>query len=444
MTENPVQSSAHVLCTRRAFLQGAAGAWLGVFIAQTGCRKKASLQGLAVTAEPLTRGPAHHWFGYYDKLQFDPTNRWVLGMEVDFEDRHPGPDDTVAIGMVDRADGNRWIPLARSGAWSWQQGCMLQWLPGSRDEIVFNDREGDAFVSRVMNVSTGRVRTLSMPVYALSPDGATAVTTDFARIGMIRYGYGYPVRAGDKARPVFARPEDTGIWRLELGTGRGELIVSLARLLTWPGPGALAPEAVHWTNHLLYSPDGRRIVFLHRYRLRNRTQTRMLTCDPDGGNLHQINPGGYMSHFVWRDSGHLLAWASVPGRRGAGFFLFTDKTREAVPVGADLMKENGHVSFLKDPRWILNDTYATGAERVQSLYLYDSRLDRRHDLGRFPMPARYQGGLRCDLHPRASPDGRLIVFDSTHAGAGRQMHLMDVTELVATGDMVDEPRRSPP
>jgi hypothetical protein len=359
MSENQEHSTPEGSCTRRAFLQGAAGAWLGVFIAQTGCRKKASLHGLAVTAEPLTRGPAHHWFGYYDKLQFDPTNRWVLGMEVDFEDRHPGPDDTVAIGMVDRADGNRWIPLARSGAWSWQQGCMLQWLPGSRDEIVFNDREGDAFVSRVMNVSTGRVRTLSMPVYALSP-------------------------------------------------------------------------------------DGRRIVFLHRYRVRNRMQTRMLTCDPDGGNLYQINPGGYMSHFIWRDSGHLLAWASIPGRRQSGFFLFTDKTREAVPVGADLMKSDGHVTYLQDPRWILCDTYALGADRVQSLYLYDSRLNRRHELGRFPMPARYRGGLRCDLHPRASMDGRLIVFDSTHAGTGRQMHLMDVTGLVATGDVVDEPRRSPP
>jgi len=31
----------------------------------------------------ITRGPKYHWFGYYDKLQFDPTGRCVLGMEVD-------------------------------------------------------------------------------------------------------------------------------------------------------------------------------------------------------------------------------------------------------------------------------------------------------------------------------------------------------------------------
>ena len=32
----------------------------------------------------ITRGPRHHWFGYYDKLQFDPTVRFCLGNQVDF------------------------------------------------------------------------------------------------------------------------------------------------------------------------------------------------------------------------------------------------------------------------------------------------------------------------------------------------------------------------
>jgi len=37
----------------------------------------------------ITSGPRHHWFGYYDKLQFDPTGRYVLGMQVPFEHRSP-------------------------------------------------------------------------------------------------------------------------------------------------------------------------------------------------------------------------------------------------------------------------------------------------------------------------------------------------------------------
>ena len=57
----------------------------------------------------LTGGPKHHWFGYYDKWEFDPTCRFVLGMEVEFEGRSPRADDVIKVGMVDTQDGDKWI-----------------------------------------------------------------------------------------------------------------------------------------------------------------------------------------------------------------------------------------------------------------------------------------------------------------------------------------------
>ena len=109
----------------------------------------------AVPVRTITRGPKHHWFGYYDKLQFDPSGRYVLGMQVDFEHRSPTADDTIKIGMVDLADNDRWIELGESRAWCWQQGCMLQWLPGSDHEIIWNDRSEQGFIARLMDVQTG-------------------------------------------------------------------------------------------------------------------------------------------------------------------------------------------------------------------------------------------------------------------------------------------------
>ena len=58
-----------------------------------------------VPIRAITQGPKSHWFSYYDKLQFDPTNRYVLGMEVDFHDRTPTPDDVIRLGMVDLGSG---------------------------------------------------------------------------------------------------------------------------------------------------------------------------------------------------------------------------------------------------------------------------------------------------------------------------------------------------
>ena len=31
---------------------------------------------------------------------------------------------------------------------------MLQWLPGSRSEVIWNDRDGDHFVSHILDVHT--------------------------------------------------------------------------------------------------------------------------------------------------------------------------------------------------------------------------------------------------------------------------------------------------
>ncbi|NQU51016.1 MAG: hypothetical protein HQ522_00600 [Bacteroidetes bacterium] len=64
-----------------------------------------------VPARVITKASGHHWFGYYDKLQFDPTNRFVLCMETSFEGRSPKPEDEITIGMVDLENNDEWIEL---------------------------------------------------------------------------------------------------------------------------------------------------------------------------------------------------------------------------------------------------------------------------------------------------------------------------------------------
>ena len=230
----------------------------------------------------ITRGPKFHWFGYYDKLQFDPSGRFVLGMEVDFEHRSPRPDDVIKIGMVDLTDNDRWIELGESRAWCWQQGCMLQWRPGSKNEVLFNDRRGDRFVCHIVDVKTRRRRTIPHAVYTVSPDGRWAVSPDFRRVNDMRPGYGY---AGlpDPNRDVPA-PDDSGVFRIDLDSGERQLAVSLAEVAKIPYPRGDLSKAKHYFNHLLVSPDGRRFEFLHRWgEPRWRGGTRMLTAARPSG-----------------------------------------------------------------------------------------------------------------------------------------------------------------
>ena len=376
---------------------------------------------------PLTSGPKFHWFGYYDKLQFDPSRRYALGMEVDFEHRSPRADDVIKVGMIDLEDGESWTELGETRAWCWQQGCMLQWRPGSDSEVLWNDRQEDRFVCRVLDVKTGDQRTLPQAIYTLSPDGRTAVGADFRRIEHMRPGYGY---AGieDPNREALA-PEDAGIYRVDLETGESELILPIARVAAIPYPHGDLTAAKHYFNHLLFNTDGSRFIFLHRWRFGDGGfHTRMMTAAPDGSDIRAVDDYGHTSHFIWRDPEHILAWSWHPSKKWQ-FYLYRDGSDEVETIGEGVMTVNGHCTYLPGNEWILNDTYPTQEKRAQQLYLYHVASGKRVELGAFAAPEDYQGEWRCDLHPRFSPDGRCVTVDSAHAG-GRQIYLVDIGQIV--------------
>jgi hypothetical protein len=376
----------------------------------------------------LTHGPRHHWFGYYDKYEFDLSDRRLLGMEVDFEHRSPSGNDEIRIGVMDRDKGYAWRQIGTSRAWSWQQGCMLQWRPGRETEVLWNDRSADRHVCHILDVESGAQRTLDHPVYTLSPDGKTALTLDFRRINDTRPGYGYaglPDPNVDKLAP-----EDSGIWRVDLDTGDAELILSLAQVTAIPYAHEDLSNAKHWFNHLLFNPDGSRFVFLHRWRPdrgRGRWRnSRMFTANPDGSELRLVTDGEgrAISHFIWRDPQHLNVWV---GCRKA-FTILPDDGSERMEVLLEC--NDGHQSYLPGGEWMVYDhyPYQTGDRPLNLLHV---PTGRQFEIGRFESPPQYTGEWRCDLHPRHSRDGNSLVIDSAHESDGRQMYMLDISELVS-------------
>lgn len=419
-----------------ALALSAAGCW-GLEFEKPRTLSECGNSEFLVPYKQLTDGDPH-WFAYYDKLETDPSGRYVLSMRSDFESRTPTEADRIEIGMVDTRDNNRWISLGKSDSWGWQQGCQLQFVPQSKTEIVWNDRENGRFVARIMDIETREMRTLPMPVYALSPDGKWAITVDYSRVNDMRAGYGYkgiPDKfAAEKA------PAASGIWRADLKTGESRLIVSLADAAAIPNPNDPDfAQAKHWFNHLLVSPDGKRFIFLHRWKYDQPKKnerykkvggfgTRMFTANADGSDMRVIDPYNYTSHFIWDcDGKRVLAWTKIPPY-GFGFFLIDDTPEAKVEqIGRGVMPVNGHCTYINRD-WILNDTYPDKTRR-QNVYLYNVKTGERRDLAKLYMPKGMWGEYRCDTHPRATPDGKRVVVDSAHNGK-RQLYMLDVSEIV--------------
>jgi hypothetical protein len=134
------------------------------------------------------------------------------------------------LGLVDLTN-NEFIPIAKTRAWNFQQGCMAHWLATNPDSlIIYNDLRGSVFVSVILNVHTGKeIKTILYPVSAVSPDGKEAVSINFARLRKTRKGYGYGGN-GQDARLDEIYPEDDGLHLVDLETGKAKLIVSMANV----------------------------------------------------------------------------------------------------------------------------------------------------------------------------------------------------------------------
>lgn len=379
-----------------------------------------------IRIRPITKKPKHHFFGYYDKCPWDSTGRYVLALEVGFMNRPPTPEDEAVIGLVDLKKNCHWIPLTKTRAWNWQQGCMLQWLPSApHRKIIYNDREHGKFVSVIMDVRTGEVEKLPMPIYTVSHDGKFALSLNFSRLQRTRPGYGYPgVLDKWKDDP---HPKEDGIYWMNLETGEHYLIISLDQIVRFK-PKPSMRGTIHWFNHLLLNPDDSRFVFLHRWiRPNGGWFTRMLTANPDGTDLYCIADHDMVSHFDWYDSKRILAWAQQYDV-GDRFFLFTDLTDEREIIGEGLLTQDGHCSYSPDRRWILTDTYPDH-KGMRRLLLYNVRRSELIEVGKFFSPPDLKGEIRCDLHPRWSRNGREVCIDSAHEGS-RQVYIIDVSKII--------------
>jgi hypothetical protein len=307
-----------------------------------------------------------------------------------------------------------------------QQGCMLQWLPTEPDrKIIYNDREGDQFISVILDIHTGERRTLPLPVYSVSRSGQFAVSLNFSRLRRWRPVTGYAGRQDPVAEKLC--PSDDGIYWMDLTTGEHRLTLSLEQIAAFEHKASM--EGVeHWVEHLVLNTNDTRFFFIHRWRPNNQPNywlTRLLSANPDGSGLKCVTDHDYASHMDWKNEDEILVWA----RRheiGDRFYLINDRTADIAVYGEDILTKDGHCSYSPNREWLLVDM--KNGDVFIKVLLIRVADGHRYDVGNFYSPPELRGDVRCDLHPRWNRDGSQVCIDSAHEGT-RQIYVLDVAEL---------------
>jgi len=379
-----------------------------------------------VSVRRVTQPPGDYFFGYYEKTPWSPCGTRLLGMRVGFRDRQPTPADEIELGLVDAEGMAPFEPFATTNAWCWQQGTMLQWLPGTAEAVVYNRRRAEQFGGVVHDLATGATRELERAVYAVDPQGRYAIGLNFARLATQRPGYGYEgaadAWAGDLA------PTADGVWRIDLASGEAELVLSLAEIVGMDPDASMAGE-IHWLNHAQINTDGSRVAVLHRWQpSEGPRQTRLITMGPDGSDARVIWGARLVSHYDWRSSDEILVWGGAPVASNA-FWRVSDREAKPQAFAPDVLTEDGHCSYSPDGAWIANDTYPD-RENLRRLMIVRVSDGLRVDLAAFHAPPEFDGPLRVDLHPRWNRDGTALCIDSAHEGT-RQMYTVDLGPALA-------------
>ncbi|OOE88692.1 TolB-like translocation protein, partial [Salinivibrio sharmensis] len=283
------------------------------------------------------------------------------------------------------------------------------------------DEKNHNYVARVFSIKENKeVTCFDKPVQD-SCKTDYFISLNYQRLMTLRPDYGYrnlPTLNDDELNEC----EKDGLWRVDFETGKSELLISIADARNVK-PRDEFDAAVHKFNHVMISPDGNRLIFMHRYLIGKRRFDRLLLADAKTGAMKLLSDFGMVSHCFWADDNTVLGYMRGPEEKD-GYWLLDVDTGEFTPFAHEVLSKygDGHPHVVGD--WFITDTYPDKA-RMQHLLQCNWKTGEVKHVGEFFHCFQFSGETRCDLHPRLTPDGKAVYFDSVFTGE-RKLYRMEL------------------
>lgn len=358
------------------------------------------------------------FFGYYDKSPANTRGEVLVYLVEGGTNSLPSSDKSIQLLAL--SSDNDEISSMPVCAYNWQQGSRAHWL--SEDLFIFNEFDRvNGYIARVYSVGQKCViKEFKLPVQD-SFGTEYFISLNYQRLMSLRPDYGYR-NERILTKSELDDLENDGLWRVEYDHGSSRLLVSLADACEL-NPVPEFKRAVHKFNHVMISPDGSRFLVMHRYLIGQRRFDRLLLVGSVSGELKLISDYGMVSHCFWADSNTILGYMRGPDSKD-GYWLVDVNSAKFTPLLQDKLASygDGHPHVSGD--WFVTDTYPDKA-RMQHLLLCNWKTGEMKEIGEFFHGFEFGGESRCDLHPRFSPDGKAVYFDSVFSGK-RQLYRMDL------------------
>ena len=371
---------------------------------------------------------------FYDVCPWSPSGRYLLALRLPYQDREPAPGDKAHLCLIDLVE-RKFEVVCSTSAWATQAAAHQTW--GSTDEYVyFNDVLDGIPVGVRLDLATGARRYLEGPFYVIAPDERYALApTMVGAINRIMPGYGVAVDAGAESRLAPSSPEEDGLWRIDLETGKRSLLLSLDQIRGHlRGIAELDGARLHGFR-VMINPQQTRVMMIVLADTPGRKTAVLITCKPDGSDVTiPVTPkrweGGH--HPNWHPDGERIVMNLMDPSGALRFYQFKyDGTEWRVLAPGSY--GSGHPSLHKDGRWLVTDAYPQ--ERVcrndwVPIRAVDVEEDRERAICWVWTLGRNLRALRVDPHPVWSRDWTHICFTAAPEGK-RQLMIADLSEIEA-------------
>lgn len=371
-----------------------------------------------------------YFFGFHDVSPFSLDETKLLACHYSFDLRMPFSGEGIEVGYFDLKHGviGDFHPIGISYAWNYHKGCRLQWMDDNL--VIFNTVVNEKTVSKIVNVNTKEEHIIDFPIDAIFHANHQLLATSFSyeRLERCMPGYGYPYK--DNGKLDEATPCDNGLYLINLNTNSSKLLVSLSDLSKTVDESYMN-GFLHFVTHTEFSKDGRFISFLYRWIPTSgdymRRYTKIMVYDLQTNKLIELPTQESGSHYVWNNKNQLLASCIINGKSCHVLYDMADIENYQIIAG-DILNSDGHQSFITDTSFV-TDTYPD-KYRMAKIYKVDVITQEVELLVSVYSPKKFQTKdfkchIACDLHPRVSPSGKYICFDSPRTGE-RGLYIMPI------------------
>lgn len=347
------------------------------------------------------------FFGYYDLSPFCPFDENLITyVSID-------EDSRIANVHIHNIKSDDVETISQTNAWNWQQACRLRWVPnrsGSK-KIMFNSFDSNKYVSKIINIDTGYTEIKPTAFYDIDNTGTIGISTDFARLGVLRPGYGYTCHQYD---PQSVRLYDNCIevWNLE----NDNVIDTLTYQHVLCALG-VKEEALHmhncYVNHLCFSPSGEKFLFFFVEIINGFHHAKMLTYNIKTKIIEPVEVNMKVSHYMWANDNIIIATCYDKQYQCRYYKYYLDKHTRS-EIMKDILVRDGHPIFIDANKWI-SDTYPDENCYQKLFFIYPDSERTETILDVFSTPHCY-GEKRTDLHPRINAKHSLVCIDANNTG----------------------------